>query len=159
MFAECCPTDTRQKGDGGTRGTTFAECRNLPNIFSIFAECRSLPSVFSIIVECKNVCRVFSSKALGKHRVCRVSESLSSVFSLALGKEMVCRVSDKIHSAKNMTLGKAFDSGSEAALISKGDQGAITLSITGNGRSTPTPTSIGRLNNLLVIYDTSQQSS
>ena len=60
----------------------------------------------------QNVCRVFFSKALGKQRVYRVSESLPSVFSLALGKEMVCRVSDKIHSAKNITLGKAFDSGS-----------------------------------------------
>ena len=80
--------------------------------FLIFIECQSLPSVFSRIAECQNVYRVFFSKALGKLRVCRVSESLPSVFSLTLGKDMVCRVSDKIHSAKNMTLGKAFDFGS-----------------------------------------------
>jgi len=53
------------------------------------------------------------SKALGKQRVCRVSESLPSVFYLALGEEMICRVSDKIHSTKNITLGKTFDSGNE----------------------------------------------
>ena len=46
LFAECCPTDTRQKGNGGTRGAMFAECRNLPSVFPIFAECQSLPSVF-----------------------------------------------------------------------------------------------------------------
>ena len=78
-----------------------------------FAECFlvELPSV-RMFVEC------FFSKALGKQRVCRVSESLLSVFSLALSEEIICRVSDKIHSVKHMTLGKSFDSGSEGGRAS-----------------------------------------
>lgn len=41
----------------------------------------------------------------------------------------------------------------QAALISKGVRGAITLLILGNGCCTPTPMPTRRLNNLLVIYD------
>jgi len=41
----------------------------------------------------------------------------------------------------------------KAALISKGDREAITSSIPGNGRSTPTPMPTKRLNNLLATYD------
>jgi len=82
--------DTRQKGNGGTRGAMFAECRNLPSVFPIFTECRSLPSVFQLNCRVSECLPSVFSKALGKQIVCRVSEYLSSVFSLALGKEMVC---------------------------------------------------------------------
>ena len=85
--------DTRQKGNGGTRGAMFAECRNLPSVFHIFAECRSLQSVFSRIAECQNGYRVFFSKALDKQIVCRVPESLLSVRYNTLGKEYNTRQS------------------------------------------------------------------
>ena len=39
----------------------------------------------------------------GKPAICRVPESLPSVFYRALGKDRVCRVSNKIHSANKNT--------------------------------------------------------
>ena len=79
---------------GGTRGTMFAECRNLPSVFPIFAECRSLPECFS--VELPSV-RMFAECFLVRHSAnrefARVSESLPSVFSLALAEcQNLCRV-------------------------------------------------------------------
>ena len=56
MFVECCPTDTRQKGNGGTRGAMFAECRNLPSVFPYLPSVGVCRVFFSRIAECQNVC-------------------------------------------------------------------------------------------------------